>query len=270
MNKFKDKVVIVTGSSMGIGKATAIELCKQGACVVLNGRNAERLEKTKNKLAEKGFNVIAVAGDVTNVEDCKNLINKTITAYGKIDVLITNAGISMREHFENIQPEVFKQIVDSNIIGSAYPTMHALPYIKKSKGSIVFISSVAGMNGMPTASAYSVGKMALTALSQSLRIELAHTGIHIGIVYVSFTKNDDEKMVLKADGTLVPVAARPSYLQQTQQEVAISILRSIERRKTKTVLSVIGKLNALSIRLFPRVVNMLIIYSQKRMKKMYE
>lgn len=270
MSYFKDKVAIVTGSGMGIGKATALELCKQGAKVVLNGRNPERLQKTFTEFKEYGYDVIAVPCDITRTEDCENLINKTLSAYGKLDVLITNASVSMREKFENLQPEIFAQIVHSNINGSAFPAWYALPHIKKTKGSITFISSAAGMIGLPTGSAYSAGKMALTALAQSMKIELSGTGVHIGIVHVGFTQNEEEKRVLNARGELIPVAARPAYLQQTREQVAKAVLRSIRKRHFKTILTIVGKLNAFMVRFFPGLVIRMVSYSQKRMKDMYE
>ena len=267
---FKNKTVIVTGSGMGIGKTLAIELCKKGAHVVLNGRNKERLEKTYQEFLKQGYSVLAVQGDVTVASDCEQLIKKTINHFGKIDALINNAGLSMSERFEHLQPDVFDKVVRSNIQGSAFPTLKALPFIKESKGSIIFISSAAGIIGLPTASAYSAGKMALTALAQSLKIELAGTGVHVGIVHVGFTQNDEEKRVLNANGELIPVAERPRYLQQTQTEVAHAVMRTIEKRKFKIVLSFVGKLNALMARFFPSLVIRILVTSQKRLQKMYK
>lgn len=255
---------------MGIGKTIALELCKQGANVVLNGRNGERLESTRQEFLQKGYSVIAVRADVTEPTDCEVLINKAIEAFGKIDILINNAGLSMSERFENLHPEVFDAVIKSNIQGSAYPTLKALPSLKQTKGSVIFISSAAGMIGLPTASAYSAGKMALTAIAQSLKVELAETGVHIGIVHVGFTQNDANKRVLNATGELIPVADRPAYLQQTQEEVAKSVLRTIEKRKFKVVLSVVGKLNSFMARFFPNLVMIILKASQKRMKKMYK
>jgi short-subunit dehydrogenase len=266
---FKNKTVIVTGSGMGIGKTMALELCKLGANVVLNGRNAERLEKTHQEFLQQGYSVLAVRGDVTEPADCEVLIQNTIQRFGKVDALINNAGLSMSERFENLQPDVFDKVVRSNIQGSAFPTLKALPYIKETKGSIIFISSAAGMVGLPTASAYSAGKMALTAIAQSLKVELAETGVHIGIVHVGFTKNDEDKRVLSANGELIPVAERPRYLQQTQTEVAQAVLRAIEKRKFKIVLTFVGKLNAFMARFFPGIVIRILIASQKRLQKMY-
>src|SRR5688572_1837622 len=115
---------------MGIGKAIALELCKQGANLVLNGRNPERLEKTLQEFLQKGYPVVAVQGDVTKISDCNAVVQKAIDTFGALDILITNAGISMRERFENLKPEVFSQIIESNINGSAFPTHAALPHLK--------------------------------------------------------------------------------------------------------------------------------------------
>lgn len=255
---------------MGIGKAIAIEFCKAGANVVLNGRNHERLEKAFQELKQQGYSVVAVAGDVTKSDTCKAIVQKAVDTFGGIDFLVTNAGVSMRERFENLQPEIFSQIIESNVSGSAVPALLALPHIKKSKGSIVFISSAAGMIGLPTASAYSAGKMALTALAQSMKIELADSGVHIGIVHVGFTKNDEEKRVLNAKGELIPVASRPAYLQQTQQQVAQAVLAVIRKRKFKVVLTFVGKLNAFIVRYFPNLVIRIVTSSYRKMQKKLE
>jgi short-subunit dehydrogenase len=267
---FKNKTAIVTGSGMGIGKAIAMELCKHGANVVLNGRNTERLESTHHEFLSHGYCTIAVRADVTDPDECDLLINKAIERFGRIDILINNAGLSMSERFENLQPHVFDAIVKSNIHGSAYPTLKALPSLKESKGSVIFISSAAGMIGLPTASAYSAGKMALTAIAQSLKVELAETGVHVGIVHVGFTQNDSNKRVLNAKGELIPVADRPAFIQQTQQQVAQAVLNTIKRRKFKVTLSFVGKVNAFMARFFPGVVMQILKASQKRMKKMYK
>jgi len=250
---------------MGIGKAIALELCKEGANVVLNGRNPERLEKTFREFIELGYPVTAIQGDVTLVSDCDTIVKKALDTFGQIDILVTNASVSMQERFENLNPEVFARVVESNINGSAFPAHRSLPHIKQTKGSIIFISSVAGMIGLPTGSAYSAGKMALTALAQSLKMELSSSGVHVGIVHVGFTQNDNDKRVLNATGELVPVARRPAYLQQTQEQVAKSVLSTIRKRKFKKVLTFVGKLNALVVRFFPGLVIRIVTSAQKRM-----
>lgn len=269
MLHFKDKTALVTGSGKGIGKAIALQLCEQGAQVVLNGRNRERLEETYREFSEKGYRVMAIQADVTLASECEMLIRGAVEAFGKIDILIANAGISMQGDFEDLQPGVFARVIESNVYGSAFPVMKALPFIKQTKGSIIFISSIAGLIGLPSASAYSAGKMMLTALAQSLRAELADSGMHIGIVYVGFTRNDPQKRVLNARGTLIPVAMRPSYLQQTPEQVAGAVLRLIRKRKSGTVLSFTGKLTFIAARVFPSLVLRMIRLSRKKLHRMF-
>ncbi|NOQ70687.1 MAG: SDR family NAD(P)-dependent oxidoreductase [Crocinitomix sp.] len=262
--RFKNKVGIITGSSRGIGRATAIELCQQGAKIVLNGRSHVQLLKTRDELLAMGFEVIALQGDVTSMADCEYVVAETIKVFGQLDFLINNGSSTMNESFENIEPAIYQNVLCSNALGAVLPTMAALPYLKQSKGSILFISSLAGLHGMPSASAYSSGKMALTALWQSLKIELSHTGIHFGICYLGFTENDAEKKMLTADGTLIPVPNRPAYLVKSQKQVAQLIAKSIYYRKSRRVISFVGKLAAFLFRFFPKLALLIMIKSQQR------
>ncbi len=262
----KDKVIIITGSGGGIGKTTAIEFCKNGASVMLNGRNAEKLAQTERELTGMGFSVSSFAADVTDFAECQKLVEKTLKTFGRLDVLVTNASLSMRARFDEMTTEAFKKVLDSNIYGSIMPVKAALDALTATKGSIVFIGSVAGFYGLPTASAYSTGKTALTALSQSLRAELSSKGIHVGIVYVGFTENDADKQVLDAKGQLVPVAPRMKWIQQTQENVAKSIVNLTIWRRNRVVLSFIGKSLAFIVRFFPFIVHYSIQLSQRKMK----
>ena len=268
MTFFKDKVVIVTGSGVGIGRTVAHLLAQQGAKVVLNGRDESKLNIAL-KSFPAGSQIISIVADVSDPIQAQMLIEKTIAHYGRLDVLVNNAGVSLNADFAKTKPEIFKKVIDANILGSVYPSMTALKYIENTKGSIVFISSIAGFYGLPKSSAYSVSKMALTALSQSLRMEVKEKDVHIGIVYVGFTENDPEKKVLNATGELIEVAARPAWLQMTQEETASAILKNIQHRKKTTVLTVVGKINAVITKLFPFITEMVVMNSMKRMKNMY-
>jgi meso-butanediol dehydrogenase/(S,S)-butanediol dehydrogenase/diacetyl reductase len=261
--RFKNKVGLITGSSRGIGKATAIELCSQGASIVLNGRTASHLEKTRDELTAMGFDVIAVIADVTVVEECNYMVEQVILKYGKLDFIINNGSLTMNDSFDKTEPNIFKNVFASNALGAVFPTMAALPHIKAQKGSVLFISSLAGLHGMPSASAYSAGKMALTALWQSLTIELSHTGVHFGICYLGFTENDTEKRMLTADGSLIPVPKRPALLIKTQKQVAKLIAKSLHYRKARRVISTIGKITALVFRISPKLVMLIMVRSQK-------
>jgi short-subunit dehydrogenase len=263
-NDFKDKVALVTGSSQGIGKATAIELCKRGATVILNGRTASKLRKAELELLNSGYKVRGIQADITSLDDCKRMIDETIQTFGRLDILINNGSLTMNESFEELNPDLFSKIHNSNSIGAVYPTKFALPFLKKTKGSVVFISSLAGLHSMPSASGYSMGKMALTALWQSLRIELNTTGIHFGICYVSFTENESSKRMIKADGTLIPVPKRPSFMLQSRQKVSRKIVGMVKYRRSKVTLSLLGKVIAFLFRHFPTIVLKLIIFSQRK------
>jgi short-subunit dehydrogenase len=262
--EFKGKVAIITGSSQGIGKATAIALCKQGASVVLNGRNTEKLYHTEAELRRMGYTVHAVQGDITSIEDCQRLVNETLVHFGRLDILINNGSLTMQEKITRIEPEVFAQVHTSNSLGAVYPTLAALPHLQASGGSIILISSLAGLHGMPSAAAYSMGKMALTAWWQSLKIELRQTPIHVGICYLGFTENEAEKRMVTAEGKLIPVPRRPAFFQQSREKVAAEICAMIRYKKSKLVLSPLGKITAWMIRFFPRTVLSIFQWSQRR------
>lgn len=260
---FKDKVAIITGSSIGIGKASALMLAQHGVKIVLNGRNEEKLNKARAEMMEKGYEVIAFKGDVTNPMDCERMIKTTIATFGKLDILINNAGISMRGNFETLDISVFENVYNTNILGAVYPTKYALPYIKKSKGSIIFISSVAAIRGLPSISVYCSAKMALTAIAESLKVELSGTGVHVGIVHVGFTQNESDKKTMNADGQLIPIEERSTKKAQTTEEVAKAIFKNIKKRKFKTIISFLGKMNAFTNKIIPRLADKILVKSMK-------
>ena len=265
---FKDKVALITGSGSGIGKATAALLGKQGAKLVINGRNSEKLAATETWLQNQGIEVLAVAADISEVAAVARLIEKAVDTYGRIDILINNAGMSSRGYFETLLPTVFEQMMRINFLGCLYPTKAALPYLQQSQGSVVFISSVAGIRGLPETSLYCASKMALTSVAESLKVEFHEMGIHVGIVYVGITRNDPGKQVIAADGSRIILENRDERSAQTPEQVAQAIARSIRKRKFKTILTPLGKLNALANVFFPRLVDKLLIRAKDRINKM--
>ena len=267
---FAGKVAIVTGSESGIGRETARALCESGAAVVLNGRNAERLEHTRQAFANAGFAVASCRADVTDYADCERLVATAIDAFGQLDILITNASISMRAYFADMQPEVFRQVLDSNVYGTVYPLKAALPYLVRTRGSVTFISSISALNGMPSGSAYCAGKAAVSNLAHTLRLELADTGIHFGVVHIGFTQNDADKRVLDATGQPVEIAHRPPRWQKTQAEVAGIILGHIRRRRQRTVISALGRLIVLLHTWFPRLGDWIVLTTTRRLRHFYE
>jgi NAD(P)-dependent dehydrogenase (short-subunit alcohol dehydrogenase family) len=267
---FAGKVAIVTGSESGIGRETARALCQQGAAVVLNGRQPDRLEQTRQTLAAAGYAVASCVADVTDYAACERLVGTAITHFGRLDILITNASISMRAYFADMQPDVFRQVLDSNVYGSVFPLKAALPYLTQARGSVTFISSISALNGMPSGSAYCAGKAAVANLAHTLRLELADTGIHFGVVHIGFTQNDPEKRVLDAAGQPVPIAHRPPRWQKTQAQVAAIILQHIRRRRQRTVISALGQLIVLMHTYLPRLSDWVVLKTIRRLRHFYE
>lgn len=264
------KVAIITGSESGIGRATARALGQAGACLVLNGLHADRLEQTRQTLADEGYPVVGCVADVTDYADCERLVETAVGAFGQIDILITNASISMRAYFADMQPDVFRQVLDSNVYGTVYPLKAALPHLVRTRGSVTFISSISALNGMPSGSAYCAGKAAVSNLAHTLRLELDHTGIHFGVVHIGFTQNDADKRVLDAQGRPVPIAHRPPRWQKTQDQVARIILNHVRRRRQRTVISALGRIIVLFHTYMPRLGDWIILTSIRRMRNFYE
>jgi len=253
MGKFTDKVVFITGSSKGIGKATAIAFLKSGAKVVINGRDKTALERTAKEISAYGGEYMEIASDIAESGNFKTALNAIIDHFGRLDILILNAGLSSYGLVEDTSDETLENILNVNTLGPFKGARDALPFIKKSNGSIVFISSLAGLHGIPRSSVYSMSKMALTGLAQSLKTEMTGQKVHIGIVYVGFTKNDAEKKVIGPDGSTRPIQNRPGWIQQKQEKVALLILRSVKYRRFKSVLSPMGKFMAFFSRHFPHI-----------------
>ena len=252
---WKDKVVIVTGSSIGIGRKMVEQLLAQEAKVVMNARNAERLKASVKSLQEKGYQqLIGISGDVSRHEDCAQLITQTVEAFGQLDVLINNAGISTEGDVAEVSNDIYKKVMEVNFMGSVYPTQYALSHLRKTKGSVLFVSSVAGIRGIPGYSAYSASKMALTALAESLKVEEEKHGVHVGIAYVGFTENDPQKSIYDKDGKVIAQPSRDFIKQEPVEKVAARLISIVEKRRFKHVFTMLGKLNAGVNRLFPGVV----------------
>ncbi|MEM6802089.1 MAG: SDR family oxidoreductase [Bacteroidota bacterium] len=237
----KNKVAIVTGSSMGIGKAISHALGSAGCKVVLNGRTQDRLHSAAAEMESQGYEVYPIAADVSNWEDCERLVEECIAHFGRLDILINNAGAATRGPVEDLKPEVFQKITNINLLGSIFPSKAALSALKESKGSIIYISSIASFYGIPYNSIYSATKKALTAFAESLRIETRHQGIHVGIAYVGFTENDPKKIILDSDGQRIYLENREGVKKQSPEKVAGVILNMIRQRKSSHTLSLPGK-----------------------------
>lgn len=256
---FTGKVAVITGSSRGIGKSISIELAKKGAFIVLNGRNQERLLETEKELKEIHLNIISFCGDVSDKIVSEQLIKTAIDKFGKLDFLINNVGVSMRGKVADLNADVFKTVFESNLLGSVNPTIPAIPEIRKTKGSIIFISSLAGIRGLPGLSAYCSSKMALRAVAESIRIEEKENDVHVGLIYVGITQIEHNKETIAADGSKITLASRDNKKVQTTEYVAKNVVKNITKRSFITTLTGIGKLNKFMQARFPLLVEKIIL-----------
>ncbi|MFX0558641.1 SDR family NAD(P)-dependent oxidoreductase [Maribacter sp. CXY002] len=268
-NYLNEKVVLISGSSMGIGKAIAIELASYGAKIVLNGRDTEKLQQTKSDLKAKGYDVIAVPADIRNTVECKKLINKAIGHYQKLDILINNAAVSSRGSIEHMAETNFMILAETNFLGSAYLCKYAIPHLKKTEGHIICINSVGSFRGMPFNSAYSSTKMAQAALADALRIELYGYGIHVGIAHVGFTENDPRKIILDVDGSWVYLPKRTNIKLAKREAVAKSIRLMIIKRKHKITLTGLGKLTSFATRYLPGFSYLMLLLNRHIIEKQF-
>ena len=238
----KDQVVIITGGSSGIGKALAVTYAQGGAKVVITGRNEDRLNEVATELDGLKAPNLCLKLDVASEADNKHLIDETIKAFGQINVLINNAGISMRALFEEIEVEVFKKVMDINFYGTLYATKYALPHILKTKGSIVGVSSINGYRGTPARTAYTASKYAMNGFFESLRTEVMHRGVHVLVACPGFTGTNIRNAALTADGTSQGDSPRDEGKMMTAEEVADGIIKAIKKRKRDIIFTTQGKL----------------------------
>ncbi len=252
------KVVIITGASSGIGLACAWEFAKRGSSVVLAARNSESLKGLQNDIVSHGLEAFAVETDVTCEEDCKHLIEVAIAKYGRLDVLINNAGISMRALFEDVDLKVLKRLMDVNFWGTVYCTKYALPFLLKTKGSVAGISSIAGFHGLPGRTGYSASKFAMHGFLEALRIENLNKGLHVLIAAPGFTSSNIRKSALVADGARQGDSPRTEEKMMPAEEVANCIYRAIKNRRRLLVLTVQGKITVLIKKISSAVLDRLV------------
>ncbi len=254
-NLFRDKVVIVTGASSGIGEAIAREFAKNGSKVVLAARSEANLVKITGEIKSAGHEAIYVTTDVSREDDCRNLIEKTLEKYGTINILVNNAGISMRAVFDDVDLKVLHRLMDVNFWGTVYCTKYALPYLVKNTGSLVGVSSVAGFHGLPARTGYSASKFAMHGFLETIRIENLNKGLHVMIIAPGFTATEIRVHALNADGTEQGKSPLNENHLTTPEYVAKWVLKGIRKKKRNKLLTWSGRLTALFQRIVPDFVD---------------
>jgi NAD(P)-dependent dehydrogenase (short-subunit alcohol dehydrogenase family) len=236
MHAAHDKVVLITGGSSGIGRATALRLAGHGARVALAARTETALCTAVAEVAARGGQALALPTDVTDAEQCRRAVAATVDRFGKLDVLICSAGVSMRAPFADSDLAVMERVIRTNLLGTLYATYHAVPHVTRSRGSLVAISSLTGKRGVPSYAAYGAAKSAVQGLYESLRLELAPAGVHVGVVSPGFVDTPLREHVLGPDGKEWANPPRPPFRIWPVEKCVDRVVRLIVRRQREALL----------------------------------
>jgi short-subunit dehydrogenase len=243
MAVFAGKTIVVTGASQGIGKALCLELAGQRPRLVLAARDASALEVVASECRARGAEALVVPTDVGDEAACRRLVERAVEHFSGVDVLVNNAGMGMLARFEDvIDISLYERLMRVNYLGSVYPTFHALPHLRRSRGQIVVVSSLAGLSGVPTRSAYAATKHAQMGFFDSLRIELRGTGISVTVVAPAFVRSEIRNRSPGPDGRTVEASPVKEAEIMSAEECARLTVRAMERRQRLLVMSLNGKL----------------------------
>lgn len=254
----RDKVVIITGGSSGIGKALAEIFGKNGSKILITGRNLTDLNQAVADLKNLGIQVHGFQADVSVQSDNQKMAEEAIRVFGKIDVLINNAGITMRALFQEVDLAVIKKVMDINFYGVLFATQACLPEITKNKGSVVGISSIAGFRGLPGRTGYSASKFALNGFLEVLRTEMLKKDVHVLTACPGFTASNIRKRALSKDGTSQGESPRDENTMMSAEEVAKRIYKATVKRKKILILTTQGKLTVFLNKFFPGIMDKLV------------
>jgi NAD(P)-dependent dehydrogenase (short-subunit alcohol dehydrogenase family) len=241
-NAFKNKVVAITGAASGIGLAIARKFAREGAAIALIDMDQTALENRKEAFHNSGYQVMAVACDVTDQSMCGAAMEAVIDHFGGIDILVNNAGITQRSRFADTRVEVFRKVMEVNFFGSLYCTKAALDSLIARRGMIIVNESVAGVTPLLGRTGYSASKHALHGLFTSLRCELREKGVHVLIVCPGFIKTNLQTRALGADGSITDRPQSRVGRQATPESAAEEIFKAAVKKKHLLILTFMGKL----------------------------
>lgn len=242
---FREQVVIITGASAGIGHELALQLADQGAWLALAARDRERLEEVARGCVARGGRALVVPTDVGEEAQCRALVARAVAEYGRLDVLINNAGLSMWAQFEELTDLApFEQMMRVNYFGSVYCTHAALPHLRRTRGRLVAVSSLTGKTGVPTRSGYAATKHAMAGFFDSIRIELADSGVSVTVVYPGFVATEIRERAFGADGRPLGKGNSPVQEQAVMSapECARQIIQAAAARRRELVMTRRGRL----------------------------
>ncbi len=236
MQTFRGKSVLITGASSGIGRATALRLASLGADVGLAARTRPALEEIAGQIQAVGRRALVLPTDVTDAEQCRRAVEETVASFGKLDILLCSAGLSLRAYFKGSSLEVLERVMRVNFFGTLYATHFALPHVQRSKGSLVAVSSLTGKRGIPSYALYGASKFAIQGLYEALQVEVGRDGVHVGIVSPAFVDTPLRVNVLGADGKPWAEPPPPPFRIWPVQRCVDRIVRLIVKRKREVLL----------------------------------
>lgn len=257
--RMKNTVVLITGGTSGIGRACALEFGQAGAKVVITGRDEAKLAAAAIELAAMGIEHRTVQADVGDMTAATQAVANTIAAFGRLDVLINNAGLSMRAKFIDVDVKVIEQLMQINFFGTVYTTKAALPYLLETKGTIVGISSIAGFRGLPGRTGYSASKFAMNGFLEALRTELLPQGVNVLTAAPGFTASNIRHAALMADGHAQNSTPRDEGRMMSSEEVAHHLRNAVVRRRRTLVLTGQGKLTVFLNKWLPNLTDKLVL-----------
>ncbi|AYD47128.1 MAG TPA: SDR family oxidoreductase [Arachidicoccus soli] len=256
MSQFKNKVIVITGGSEGIGRALVDIFLQQGAKVATCSRNFDKLYHLQTQYPD--MPLLTHTADISKENECNSFIQKVIKIYGSIDVLINNAGISMRALFVDTELETLRKLMDVNFWGAVYCTKFALPFLIQNQGVVVGVSSIAGFRGLPGRSGYSASKFALNGWLESIRTELVETGVSVVTVCPGFTSSNIRKVALNKDAKPEAESLMKEEKMMSAEQCAQHIFEAIEKRKRTLILTTQGKEAVYLNRFLPALADKLI------------
>jgi short-subunit dehydrogenase len=257
---FFENVVVITGASSGIGEQLALRLAEQGAWLALAARNARQLEMVSKQCQQRGGKVIVIPTDIAEKSQCQNLIEHTVEKYGRIDTLINNAGFGIASRFDELNElSLFEKVIQVNFFGSVYCTHYALPYLKKTHGRVVAISSIRGKLPSATADGYGASKHAMAEFFASLRNELADSGVSVTIIYPNWVSTGITGRAIKADGMPTGKISIHEKGAMSAETCAKIIVKAVAKRKRDIVMSFEGKLGLWLRLIAPKMVDQILI-----------
>ncbi len=260
MNSFSGKVIAITGASEGIGAELARQLSGKGVWLALAARNLEKLEAVAADCRARGAEAAAIRCDVSAEHDCRNFVEEAARRYSSLDILINNAGVSGHARFEEVSDFTwYEDMMRVNYMGSLYCTRYAVPHLKKRRGQIVAISSLAGKVGIPGRSAYSPSKAAQAMFFEALRLELKDSGVDITIVYPGVVATDIRLHGYGPDGKPAGKSGLKEDKAMSVQECARQILEATHARKRQLVMTLQGKLGLWLQLIAPGIVDRMVL-----------